>query len=57
MVATGTLARVRERMTKTKLAAELETTLGALRNWLMGKAIGRQETVDKINDFLKRRSS
>jgi hypothetical protein len=43
-------------MGKTALAAELETTLRALRNWLTGRAIGRKETIDKINDFLKQKA-
>jgi ribosome-binding protein aMBF1 (putative translation factor) len=48
--------RLRSGMSKTALAAELETTTGALRNWMTGKAIGRNDTVAKINDFLKRNS-
>jgi ribosome-binding protein aMBF1 (putative translation factor) len=46
--------RLRSGMSKTALAAELETTLGALRKWLSGQTIGRKETVAKIKDFLKR---
>jgi DNA-binding transcriptional regulator YiaG len=45
--------RVREGMTRAKLAAELETTLGALRNWMSGRTIGRRETVAKLKTFLK----
>jgi ribosome-binding protein aMBF1 (putative translation factor) len=46
--------RLRYGISKTELAAELETTTGALRNWMTGRAIGRRETVAKINDFLRR---
>jgi DNA-binding transcriptional regulator YiaG len=49
--------RVREGMTKTKLAAALGTTPNALRNWMAGRTIGRKETVAKIKDFLKQFSS
>jgi transcriptional regulator with XRE-family HTH domain len=46
--------RVREGMTKAKLAAALGTTTDALRNWMTGRTVGRKETVAKIKDFLKR---
>jgi hypothetical protein len=48
--------RLREGMTKTKLVAELGTTLGALRHWMSGRTVGRKETVDKIRFFIERRS-
>jgi hypothetical protein len=47
---------LRDGMSKTALAAELETTTDALRAWITGRTVGRKETVDKINDFLKRKS-
>jgi len=46
--------RLRYGMSKSALAAELETNTDALRNWMTGRAIGRRETVAKINDFLRR---
>ena len=46
--------QLRQGISKTALAAELETTTGALRSWMTGRAIGRRETVAKINDFLRR---
>jgi transcriptional regulator with XRE-family HTH domain len=46
--------RLRNGMTMTELAAELKTATDALRNWMTGRAIGRRETVAKINDFLRR---
>lgn len=49
--------RVREGMTKRKLAAALGTTVGGLRNWTMGRTVDRKETVAKIRDFLKQFSS
>ena len=48
--------RLRDGITKTALAAELETTTDALRNWVTGRAIGRKETVERVKDFLKRKS-
>jgi hypothetical protein len=51
------VVRLRDGMIKTKLVAELGTTLGALRHWMSGRTVGRKETVAKINDFLKRESS
>jgi len=45
--------RFRLGISKTALAAELETTTDALRAWMTGRTVGRKETVDKINDFLK----
>jgi ribosome-binding protein aMBF1 (putative translation factor) len=48
--------RLRYGISKTELAAELETTADALRAWMTGRTVGRKETVDKINDFLKRKS-
>jgi hypothetical protein len=44
-------------MTKTKLAAVLGTTVGALRKWTMARTVDRKETVAKIRDFLKQFSS
>jgi DNA-binding transcriptional regulator YiaG len=46
--------RLRLRVNKTELAAELETTTDALRAWMTGRTVGRKETVAKIQDFLKR---
>jgi hypothetical protein len=46
--------RLRFGMSKTALAAELETT-DALRAWMTGRTVGRKETIAKIEDFLKRR--
>jgi len=43
-------------VTKTKLAAALGTTADALRAWMTGRTVGRKETVDKIKDFLMRKS-
>ena len=48
--------RLKLGMSKTKLAAELETTTDALRAWLTGRTVGRKETIAKINDFLKRKA-
>ena len=47
-------SRVRYGMTKTALAAALETTTDALRRWMTGRTVGRKETVAKIREFLKR---
>jgi hypothetical protein len=47
-------AALMRKLEAVRLAAELETTTGALRNWMTGRAIGRRETVAKINDFLRR---
>ena len=44
--------RLHHGMTKTELAAELETTTDALRNWMTGRTVGRKETVAKIKAFL-----
>ncbi|HXM03987.1 MAG TPA: hypothetical protein VN939_15350 [Chthoniobacterales bacterium] len=44
--------RLRYGISKSALAAELETTTDSLCAWMTG----RKETVDKINDFLKRES-
>ena len=46
--------RLRYRMRKTELAAELKTTTDALRNWTTGRTVGRKETVAKIEAFLDR---
>ena len=48
--------RLRYGISKTALAAELETTTDALRAWMTGRTVGRKETVAKIRDFLKRKS-
>ena len=48
--------RVREGMTKTELAAELGANVDGVRAWMTGRTVGRKETVDKIKDFLKRKS-
>jgi DNA-binding transcriptional regulator YiaG len=48
--------RLRLGISKTELAAELETTTDAVRAWMSGRTVGRKETVAKINDFLKRKS-
>ena len=39
-------------ISKTALAAELETTTGAIRNWMTGRAISQKQTVNKIAVFL-----
>jgi DNA-binding transcriptional regulator YiaG len=44
--------RLRYGISKTELAAELETTTDALRAWMTGRTVGRKETVAKIRDFL-----
>jgi ribosome-binding protein aMBF1 (putative translation factor) len=46
--------RLRHGMTKKALASEIGTAEKVLRSWLSGEAIGRKESVAKINDFLKR---
>jgi hypothetical protein len=43
-------------MTKTRLAAALGTTVGALRNWMACRTVGRKKTVAKIRDFLELKS-
>jgi DNA-binding transcriptional regulator YiaG len=48
--------RLRLGISKTELAAELETTTDALRAWMTGRTIGRKETVAKIRAFLDRQS-
>ena len=48
--------RLRYGISKTELAAELETTTDALRAWMTRRTVGRKETVVKIKEFLKRRS-
>lgn len=49
--------RVREGWTKRTLAAEIGTNEDALRNWMTGRALGRAETVAKLNAFLKTRET
>jgi DNA-binding transcriptional regulator YiaG len=49
--------RLRLGMSKTELAAELETTTDALRAWMTGRTIGRKETVAKIEDFIRRKET
>jgi len=44
--------RLRLGMSKTELAAELETTTDAVRAWMTGRTIGRNETVERIKRFL-----
>ena len=44
--------RLRDGMSKAALAAELETTTGAIRNWMTGRAISQKQTVNKIAVFL-----
>jgi ribosome-binding protein aMBF1 (putative translation factor) len=46
---------VREGLTKRALAAEIGTNKDALHNWLSGRALGRRETVEKLQAFLKTR--
>lgn len=46
--------RLRYGMSKTALAAELETTTDAVRAWMTGRTVGRQETVASIQEFLQR---
>jgi hypothetical protein len=45
--------RLRDGMSKTALASELETTTGALRNWMTGRAIGRKETIARLQEFIR----
>ena len=45
--------RLRCGMSKTDLAAGLETTTDALRAWMTGRTIGRKETVARIQELLK----
>jgi DNA-binding transcriptional regulator YiaG len=45
--------RVRLGMSKTELAAKLETTTDALRAWMTGRTIGQKETVAKIEAFVR----
>ena len=47
--------RLRYGMTKRELAAELGANVDGVRAWMTGRTTGRKETVDKINDFLKRK--
>jgi ribosome-binding protein aMBF1 (putative translation factor) len=47
--------RVREGLTKRALAAEIGASEDGLHSWISGHSIGRQETVTKIKDFLKRK--
>jgi len=49
--------RLRHGMTKKTVAAEIGTEKSALLSWLSGEAIGRKESVAKINDFLERKSA
>jgi hypothetical protein len=49
--------RIRHGLTKVALAAEIGTAEVVLRGWLAGEAVGRKESVAKINDFLKRKSA
>jgi DNA-binding transcriptional regulator YiaG len=44
--------RLRLKMSKTELAVELETTTDAVRAWMTGRTIGRNETVERIKRFL-----
>jgi ribosome-binding protein aMBF1 (putative translation factor) len=46
--------RLKLGLSKTELAAELETTTDALRAWMTARTIGREETVAKIQAFLSR---
>jgi DNA-binding transcriptional regulator YiaG len=48
--------RIRYGMTKTELAAELGANVDGVRAWMTGRTVGRKETVEKIKDFLKRKS-
>jgi DNA-binding transcriptional regulator YiaG len=48
--------RLRYGISKTALASALGTTTDALRDWMTGRTVGRKETVDKIRDFLERKS-
>jgi ribosome-binding protein aMBF1 (putative translation factor) len=43
--------RVRDGMSKTELAAELGANVDGVRAWMTGRAIGRKETVAKIEAF------
>ncbi len=43
--------RLRYGMTKTALAAELETTTDALRAWMMGRTVGRKEILEIVRSL------
>jgi DNA-binding XRE family transcriptional regulator len=47
--------RLREGLTKRALAAEIGASEDGLHSWISGRSIGRQETVAKIKDFLKKK--
>jgi ribosome-binding protein aMBF1 (putative translation factor) len=49
--------RVREGLSKTALAEKNGTNKDALHNWLSGRALGRRETVEKLEAFLKTRET
>jgi ribosome-binding protein aMBF1 (putative translation factor) len=47
--------RIRCGMTKTELAAELGANVDGVRAWMTGRTIGRNETIKKLETFLKSR--
>jgi ribosome-binding protein aMBF1 (putative translation factor) len=47
--------RVREGMTKVELAAKLGANVDGVRAWMAGRTIGRQETIEKLEAFLRSR--
>jgi ribosome-binding protein aMBF1 (putative translation factor) len=49
--------RIRYGMTKTELAAELGANVDGVRAWMTGRTIGRRETVEKLEAFLKSRET
>jgi ribosome-binding protein aMBF1 (putative translation factor) len=49
--------RVREGLSKSALAAEIGTNENALRNWMTGRALGRRETIPKLELFVKSRET
>lgn len=44
--------RIGREMSKTELAAKLETTTDAVRAWMTGRTMARNETVERIKRFL-----
>ena len=47
--------RVREGMTKTELADKLAANADGVRAWMTGRTIGRNETIKKLETFLRSR--
>jgi ribosome-binding protein aMBF1 (putative translation factor) len=47
--------RIRKGMSKTELAAELGANVDGVRAWMAGRTIGRRETIEKLEAFLRSR--